>query len=1052
MTARMLVVTTRTAFAEPLSVALRASDLDYVGARALDAAIAFVRNEELPGALVVDLTSVVTDDVAGSLAVLCDALRAREGGDGVPIIFCGSGQEAVRSTTDALMFGGDGYFQLPLEVGKVVAKIATYIGCPIVELPETLLLPGREVPSDDPYSSADMADGELDRALTGSHALGTEERDPLFDAATQELRSHAGQGLSGAQTAERRPPRSHALESAERDAALERLHLEADDEERRLAEARAHTEALERQAEALAEDAKRREAEERARLAALERLRAETEAEAARAAEVASRRAAAEEERLRRTEAARLRAEEEAHAAVLDREKREAEGRARIEELEQRRVEAEEAIRLAAEARAAREKEAGAALEEAAQREIDERRRLAELEAERQRAEQEATRIAEDAKRRELEVKRALRTLQQREAEERARRQALEEQAEHAKKALLELQRREAEQRAQLEALEAKARKEEAEGQRRVAAIEQERVARAEALVAMEERRLEREEEINERLFLIEAERKRLEEEGRRELEERQRRAADEEARLEALKEERERKQRELEEATAAAEEALRREEARIAAVTRAREEAQAEAQRAIEGRQRTAEETERRLEASRRQRERLEAEARAELEALRRQRAEEELAQRELQAARARARLAFKSGRLDGIPPGERAGVGDVGREGRPPHDLDGATWGDALPSIVLDGTEPPAPPAPRPLEPAEGRFEEGELPALLWAAHHARVTAKIELTFDDGRERSLWLEEGEPVLVGSSLPVDRPEEALLRGGLITIATYNTLRAGPARSARRAGALLLADGLLKTEELFPAVRAVLTEQVLSLLEHGPGRYRCVEEHAHAADRVRLEHGLPALLAEGVRRKYDERRLWLVLGGPASVLGPDEASAALPPLSPEEKIVLVRLDGTRSLEDLVLDAGVAAHVVLRTALIAVSCGACRMYARGVPADAADRREQHERSVAIDRARVLDRLHAARHGDYFAFLGVDLHASPFEVQRAAERMRQRFDPARFADPAFADIADALREIVEVSYDAEAVLGDEALASGYRQNVLGAVALLRPRKRA
>ena len=101
-------------------------------------------------------------------------------------------------------------------------------------------------------------------------------------------------------------------------------------------------------------------------------------------------------------------------------------------------------------------------------------------------------------------------------------------------------------------------------------------------------------------------------------------------------------------------------------------------------------------------------------------------------------------------------------------------------------------------------------------------------------------------------------------------------------------------------------------------------------------------------------------------------------------------------------------------------------------------------------MAIDKARVLDRLHMARNGDYFSFLGVDVHAAPFEVQRAADRLRQRFDPQRYPDPAFAELQAALQEIVEVTYDAEAVLGDEALAEGYRKHLLGGAPRLHRRR--
>jgi hypothetical protein len=319
--------------------------------------------------------------------------------------------------------------------------------------------------------------------------------------------------------------------------------------------------------------------------------------------------------------------------------------------------------------------------------------------------------------------------------------------------------------------------------------------------------------------------------------------------------------------------------------------------------------------------------------------------------------------------------------------------------------------------------------------------VTGAVDVVHDDGRVRTVFLEEGEPVFLASALAADRPEELLLRGGFITAARHAELRAAAPTSARRLCARLVDDGVLKLEELFSAVRGVLTEQVLALFEWSSAAFRFREERAFAADRVRLSHPLPAVVAEGVRRKFDEARLWSVLGGPQTLLGPSSLAppAPLPPLSPEETLALSRFDGTRALDDVVLESGLAAHAVLRAALIGVSTGAVKVLARGLPRGPYEVIARRERGVAIDRARVVDRLQLARHGDYFTFLGVDVDATAFEIHRAARRLRERFDPARYQDSAFSDLAAAVQEIVDVASDAEAVLADDDLRDAYKKNL-------------
>ena len=442
------------------------------------------------------------------------------------------------------------------------------------------------------------------------------------------------------------------------------------------------------------------------------------------------------------------------------------------------------------------------------------------------------------------------------------------------------------------------------------------------------------------------------------------------------------------------------------------------------------------------REQRRVIAEAQREAEQLKLVRAEQAASRATLEDNRARARLAFTTGRFDALPLGSAVTAADVGRDARPVGDGEGVPFGGPLRSIEIEPVDAPLPPPFVALEPEQGRFDEGELPALLMSAAMLAVTGAIDIATHDGRVRRLFLEQGEPVFVSSLLAADRPEEILLRGGLITATRHAQLRAAPLTSARRMCAALADDGALKLDELFVAVRGVLTEQVLAVFESDAGTFRYVEDRVFAADRVRLSHGFMAIIAEGVRRKFDETRLWAVLGGPQTLLGPHatlNVGRALPPLSAEETLALGRLDGTRALDDVILESGLHPHVVLRAALIGVATGALRVLARGLPRSVAEIVERREQGVLIDRARVLDRLALARHGDYFTLLGVSVDASAFEVHRASQRLRERFDPARYIDVAFSDLLGAAREIVDVVGDAEAVLADPSLSEAYRRNL-------------
>ncbi len=892
----------------------------------------------------------------------------------------------------------------------------------------------------------------VERAVAEAREQAEEERQRL----ERELAAASERERLEAEAAARAAAEQHLLDVERR--------LKAEEEAARLAMRRDLEEAARAEADARVRELEQRQRDEEARL--------REELEERLAAAEKSAREQAEEEALRIAEelalaqdAARERAEAEARqeaqerVAEAERTRAEAEERARreLEELRQSaavaREQLEQRLRQEADERIA-ELERRAAEAEAHRHSEEQRREEIEA-ARRQQAEEEARLRAElEAElRRELEERVAAAEQHANEvaARERERIEAgLREEGERLAQEAAAAARREVEQRLSLEAAElaeqaadearaeAEARAhEEAEQLAQVAAAEARREAEerlsAEAARRAEEAAAAARREAEERFTAEAARRAQQAEKARREAEERLVAEAERKVR-EAWEARREAEERLVAEAARTARQA---EEARREAEERLRQEADAR-QLELEARLQAAEEAARLAEERTRQI--------IEEERLAREEAEATLKAREEELARHRSRWAFRTGAALSAAEGEHDGPGEselgVGRI---------SWWGADAPGVPVDaltfepggelGVEPP--PAPERwvyLDPPEGTFSDGELPALLWGAHVLCVTGALVLIDRAGLRRTLHLEHGEPVGFLSDLSRDRPEEALLRAGLITAAKHTELRAGPLRSARRTCAYLVDEGGLKPQELFTAIRGVLIEQVLSVLELSSGRFEFLPEAAHASDRVRLQHRFDAVLAEGIRRKYDLRRLWRVLGGAQTLVGKDDRAPRLPPLTKVEHAALALLDGQRSLEDAVLDGALPAEDVLRAALIGVSCGAARIIARGVPGAPEEVAKDSERALAIDKERIEDRVHAARHGDYFSFLGIAPESTSFEVHRAAEQVRRQFDPRRYSDPAFRDLRAALDEIRQVADEAEAVLSDDALRAGYVRSVV------------
>jgi hypothetical protein len=359
---------------------------------------------------------------------------------------------------------------------------------------------------------------------------------------------------------------------------------------------------------------------------------------------------------------------------------------------------------------------------------------------------------------------------------------------------------------------------------------------------------------------------------------------------------------------------------------------------------------------------------------------------------------------------------------------------WGGAWSLEAMERSlPPPAPPAkPVPLQPEKGAFALGELISLLLSAHQLQVTGSIDVHHTDGRLKTIYLEGGEPVGFSSKLKADRTEEFLFQRGLITHDKYLELQNGPALSARRLCVRLVDEAYLKPGELFSSIRMVLCNQILSCLDFNDGTFLYRQELSNFADRVRLSDPFGALLLQGVRLKFDENRIWSILGGPIGILSARNRDIGLPPFSPTEFKIVELLNRQRSLEDLVSSAGVEPVISLRVAYVLLAAGAVSLLARGLPQES---QGQEQAETDIDLQRIQERLHMARNHNYFEFLGIDLDATPFEVRQAAARLRTTYDPDAYPDPIFSPVKAQLAEIQDVLSEAELVLGDRELREGY-----------------
>ncbi len=382
------------------------------------------------------------------------------------------------------------------------------------------------------------------------------------------------------------------------------------------------------------------------------------------------------------------------------------------------------------------------------------------------------------------------------------------------------------------------------------------------------------------------------------------------------------------------------------------------------------------------------------------------------------------------------------------------------AAPDPGTDGT-------PAPFD--SGPIGSPDIAILLGRIHFEALNGR--LTFRRGlAKKTIYFERGAPVYASSNLPDDRMGEMLARQGRLT----REQRAKGAQiletTGRRIGGVLVEMGALKESELAPLVRRHYEEITCSVFawpEGGgvpaeDGEWTLGPERLDGDEPIRLDEPAPALIMEGIRRKYAAPRLLRRLGGGTQVLQLLAAGAAASAvlddmaLSDEERLVVRRFDGVRTLDEIRAAANVAEEIVcgvawalvalrLATVTRAVEAettlprvaiagnGTARASAESSPPNG------KERDQSIDRARVLSRYALVEEGDYFEVLGLPREASAHEVRRAHQALSRELSAAGLDPEVAAELDGPLRAIRAVLDEGARVLGDPRLRRGYQAHL-------------
>ncbi len=379
--------------------------------------------------------------------------------------------------------------------------------------------------------------------------------------------------------------------------------------------------------------------------------------------------------------------------------------------------------------------------------------------------------------------------------------------------------------------------------------------------------------------------------------------------------------------------------------------------------------------------------------------------------------------------------------------------------PSSPKASTKPPrgrarSEPPPKPTTPPTGigagpadidipsALRVGDAVRVLARAVRARYSGAIAFE-DDAGIRRVVLRDGDFVIAASGIDGESLVAFLSQRGDISGEAAARIGRKLPQFGRHAGAALIAQGHLRQEDLWPALRAhaewIIT-RIVGLARGGASLERVVPPRLAAEPSVFGGATGAEVLIEVVRRAITPSDAQSWLGGSNAELSPGESESLLSECALSEyELGLVRNASGSSVGDLVERAQIEVPELANVLFALVELGVLRARATSVGSARKARRQPLADVIDHDavRARIRARRALVDDGDYFALLGVSRNATSYDIRRAYTALRNEFDPSNLLTPLTADLSEDLALILEILDEAYDILRDQARRERYRR---------------
>jgi len=340
-----------------------------------------------------------------------------------------------------------------------------------------------------------------------------------------------------------------------------------------------------------------------------------------------------------------------------------------------------------------------------------------------------------------------------------------------------------------------------------------------------------------------------------------------------------------------------------------------------------------------------------------------------------------------------------------------------------------------------AAGDLAEIGLPVLMGRIFSEGTTGRLRI-WQEQVEKNVYFEAGLPVMAASNDVADRMLAMLVRERTVSAAQREEVEKVVDASGRKVGGVLVDLGLLRSDELLPAVRRHYESIILTLFGWSAGLWQIESGLTAGPERTRLLRHPAALVREGLVRGYAIEKIAAHVGSGKNLFALDTSGTSSDVVrqmlaDPAEARVPLLFDGVRSLDEVARSSGLSDATVWQIAFALLCFGALRPASSG--SGSTDALHVGVRDLQIARERVVARHALAQEGDYFQVLGVDRQADATEIRRAHQRLVRECSPEVLGPELAHELKESLETIREVLDEGLRILGTPALRDAYQGNL-------------